>query len=259
MSYKNKKLNNKIMLDDESLADSDYFTSVLSMVNGYCKMNLVVPQTSLFYSSESLLPINAKVNDIILNNNRCKSQVVNTPNSLANMLKNIDIKADDNINDKKLNSPNKTYVDEFQVYSKPSYSNNSNYLGKIEENKNESPKCKKKKNKCNKGSSSDNQILVPSIHTDQNCSSGYFKQFENEVLNHELIKQEQEFRKKQIKNIKNSISNNGRQPNSQASSSNQNPENEITSENISLQSQCPLCFVLYPTPDIEAHASECSI
>lgn len=54
-----------------------------------------------------------------------------------------------------------------------------------------------------------------------------------------------------MKNIKNSIDNNGRHIRSQASSSQQNPENEIANENVSLQSQCPLCFVLYPTPDIE--------
>jgi len=54
-----------------------------------------------------------------------------------------------------------------------------------------------------------------------------------------------------MKNIKNSISNNGYQTRSRASSSQQNPENEVTNENVPLQSQCPLCFVLYPTPDIE--------
>lgn len=54
-----------------------------------------------------------------------------------------------------------------------------------------------------------------------------------------------------MKNIKNSISNNGHQSISRASPSHQNPENEITNENVSQQSQCPLCFGLYPTPDIE--------
>lgn len=60
-------------------------------------------------------------------------------------------------------------------------------------------------------------------------------------------------RKKQIKNIKNNISNNGHQSRSRTSPSRENPENEITNENISLQSLCPLCFVLYPTPDIEVN------
>ncbi|XP_026818539.1 putative uncharacterized protein DDB_G0282133 isoform X1 [Rhopalosiphum maidis] len=259
MSYINKKLNSKIMSDDESVSDSDYLTSVLSIVNGYCKMNLVVPQTSLFYSSDSLLPINAKVNNTTLNNRSHNSLVINSPDSLTNILKNIDLKADKNIDDKRFHSPNKPYVDEFQVYSKPSYSDNSNRLENTEENKNESPKGKKKKNKYNKSSMSDNQTLVSSTHTDQNSSNEYFNQFESEALDDGHMKQEQELRKKQMKNIKNSISNNGYQTRSRASSSQQNPENEITNENVPQQSQCPLCFVLYPTPDIEAHASECSI
>ncbi|XP_003241683.1 nuclear transcription factor Y subunit alpha [Acyrthosiphon pisum] len=258
MSYKNQKLNSRIMSDDESLYESDYLTSVLSMVNGYCKINLVVPQTSLFYSGDSLLPINAKVNDTTLNNNSHKNQVINTPESLTNVFKNIDLKVDENIDDKTFHSPNKTYVDELQVYSKPSYSDNSNLLVKTEENKSE-PKGKKKKNKYNRVSSLDNQTLVPSTHKDQNCSNEYFNQFESDVLDDGHIKQEQELRNKQAKNIKNSISNNGHQSRSRTSPPRQNPENEITNENVSLQSQCPLCFGLYPTPDIEAHASECSI
>ncbi|XP_015373211.1 PREDICTED: uncharacterized protein LOC107168345 isoform X2 [Diuraphis noxia] len=232
MSQKNKNLNSNIMSDDESLSDNEYLTSVLSMVNGYCKINLVVPQTTLFYSSDSLLPINAKVNDIKLNNNVHQNRVINTPDSLTNILKNINLKANENIDDKKFDSLNKTYVDEFQVYSKQSYSDNSNLLEKTEENKSE-PK-------------------------DQNCSNEYFNQFESEVLSDGHIKQDEELRKKQTKNIINSISNNGHQLRSRASHSHQNPENEITNKNMS-QSQCPLCFVLYPTPDIEAHASECSI
>jgi len=189
MSYKDKKLNSKIMSDDESLSDSDYLTSVLSMVNGYCKINLVVPQTSLFYSSDSLLPINAKVNDTTLNNNSFQNQVINTPDCLTNIFKNINLKANENVDDKKFYSPNKTSADDFQIYSKPSYSDNSNLLGKTEENKSE-PKGKKKK-KYNKVSLLDNQTLVPSTHTDQNCSIEHFNQFENEVLDDGHIKQEQ--------------------------------------------------------------------
>lgn len=34
-------------------------------------------------------------------------------------------------------------------------------------------------------------------------------------------------------------------------SSNRNPESETQNENSSTHSQCPLCFLLYPTPDIE--------
>ncbi|XP_025200552.1 uncharacterized protein LOC112598341 isoform X2 [Melanaphis sacchari] len=232
MSYINKKLNSKIMLDDESVSDSDYLTSVLSIVNGYCKINLVVPQTSLFYANDSLLPINAKVNNTTLNNTSHNSPVINAPDKLGNMLKNIDLNSDENIDDKKFNSPNKPRADEFQIYSKPSYSNDSNILEK--ENKNESPK-------------------------DQNCSKEYLNQFESEAYDVERLKKEQELRKKQLKNIKNSIRNNGYQTRTRASSSQQNPENEITNENVPLHSQCPLCFVSFPTPDIEAHASECSI
>lgn len=188
MSYKNRKLNNRAMSDDESVSDSDYLTSVLNMVNGYCKMNLVVPQTNLFYSSNSLLPINAKVNSTTLNNKNLNSQVINSPNSLSNMLKNIDLKSDKNMDDKRFQSPNKPYADEIQVYSKPSYSDNSNLLGKTEENKNGSSEGK---NKYIKSSTSDNQTLVSSPHTDQNCSNEYFNQFENEVLADGRMKQDQ--------------------------------------------------------------------
>lgn len=179
------------MSDDESVSDNDYLTSVLSIVNGYCKMNLVVPQTSLFYSSDSLLPINAKVNNTILNNKSHNSLVINSPDNLTNILKNIDLKADENIDEKRFHSPNKPYVDEFQVYSKPSYSDNSNRLENTEENKNESPKGKKKKNKYYKNSMSDNQTLVSSTHTDQNSSNEYFNQFESEALDDGHMKQEQ--------------------------------------------------------------------
>lgn len=189
MSQKNKNFNSKIMSDDESLYDYDYLTSVLSMVNGYCKINLVVPQTTLFYSSDSLLPINAKVNDITLNNNIHQNQVINTPNKLINILKNVNLKENENIDDKKFDSPNKTHVNEFQVYPKQSYSDNSNLLEKTEDNRSE-PNGKKKKNKFSKVSLTDNQTLVPSTNTDQNCSNEYFNQFESEVLGDGHIKQE---------------------------------------------------------------------
>jgi len=190
MSQKNKKFNSKIMSDDKSLSGNKYLTSVSSMVNGYCKINLVVPQTTLFYSSDSLLPINAKLNDLTLNNNTHQNRVINTPKSLTNVLKNIDLKANENIDDKKFDSPNKTYVDEFQVYSKQSYSDNSNLLEKTEKNSSE-PNGKKKKNKFRKVSLTDNQTLVPSSHTDQNCSNEYFNQFESEVLGDGHIKHEE--------------------------------------------------------------------
>jgi len=186
MSYKNRNLNSKTMSDDGSVSDSDYLTSVLNMVNGYCKMNLVVPQTNLFYSSNSLLPINAKVNSSTLDDKNLNSQVINSPDSMSNIFKNIDLKADKNMDDKRFQSPNKPYIDEIQVYSKPSYSDN--ILGKTEENKNESSEGK---NKYIKSSTSDHQTLVPSTHTDQNCSNEYFNQFESEILPDRHMKQDQ--------------------------------------------------------------------
>lgn len=49
-----------------------------------------------------------------------------------------------------------------------------------------------------------------------------------------------------MKNLKNNMNNIHL-----SRSSKRNPENEIQNENLTTHSQCPLCFVLYPTPDIE--------
>lgn len=185
-----KKSSNKKVLDEECTSDSDYITTVLSYLNGYCKVNLVVPQTSLFCTSDSLLPINAKVNDIKLNNKINTNQIGNTSDNLADMLKNVvNLKNDENVNDKELQATDKGLVDEFKTYSKPSYhiSDYTNYSGRKEEKKRSvSPKGKKKKNKCNKAdlsSTSENQTQSSSIITTELVSStDYFNQFGNNKL-----------------------------------------------------------------------------
>lgn len=50
-----------------------------------------------------------------------------------------------------------------------------------------------------------------------------------------------------MKNVKNNMNN----IHLSRSSSKRNSENETQNENLMTHSQCPLCFVLYPTPDIE--------
>lgn len=171
MAYKNKLKINETLSDEESLSESDYLTSVLSIVNGYCKVNLVIPQTSTFYTKESLLPINAKVNRYKPNNNIPKSQMINTCDDIADMLKNT-------------------------MFLKPDLDDNSD---QIEDNKETvSLKGKKKKNKYKMSelgtisSALDNQYLVSStkiICTDQNLSSDYNNQYEIEKLKKKLYSQ----------------------------------------------------------------------
>lgn len=181
MTHLKKSINHKMMLEEESLLENDdYLPSVLSIINGYCKVNLVVPQTSTFYSSQSLLPINAKVNDIILNNKIQNSKINNSPDIIADMLKNVNFKTDD-IDDKSLSD--KAPINEFQVYSKPSYSNNTNNLGKKENIKRSiSPKNRKKKNKYSKvetASSSTSDIHTHSDISNQNSSTDYYNQYDS--------------------------------------------------------------------------------
>lgn len=173
------------MLEEELLSEiDDYLPSILNMINGYCKVNLVVPQTSTFCSSQSLLPINAKADSTLLNNKVQKSKLNNSPDIITGMLKNINFNTNDNVNDKRLFD--KTSVDEFQEYSKPSYSENTNNLNKKEETTNDimSPKNRKKKNMYRKietasASSTDNQTPVLSDRSDQNSSNDYYNQYEN--------------------------------------------------------------------------------
>lgn len=193
----------KSLFDEESVSDNDYLTTVLKLLNGYCKVNLVVPQTNLFYTSDSLLPINAKVNDNTLNNKVDKSINSNSPDNLSHILKNVvDLKKDENFEENEFQSSDNRSVDEFRIYSKPSYSDNSNYFVKKEENRRSiSPKGKKKKNKYNKIddvlSTLENQTQSSSnIHIDQSTSSNYFNQYDNERLEESLPSNQEQVRKK---------------------------------------------------------------
>lgn len=179
------------MSDEESIPESDYLPLILGMVNGFCKVNFEVPQTSSFCTSHCLLPINAKLNSSMLNNTIDKSQKTKTPDTISSMVKNVNLSSNEckeSLNEKQLYSSNVTNYD-YKTYLKPSYSEKSNNIGEKEENKRSiSPKGKKKKNKLNKigssNSTSDNQTLVPSTisHTGQDAATGYNNQFENERL-----------------------------------------------------------------------------
>lgn len=191
----------KSLYNEESAFDSDYLTTILNLLNGYCKVNLIVPQTNLFYTSDSLLPINAKVNDNILNNKVDKNKIGNTPDSLTHILKNaLDLKNDDRFEENEFQSSDSTSIDEFKIYSKPSYSDNSNNFEKKEENRRSiSPKGRKKKNKYNKIddvlSTLENQTRSSSnIPLDQNMSSDYFNQYENERLNENFHSNQEQVR-----------------------------------------------------------------
>lgn len=187
MSSRRKLSYNNKLLDEESVSDHDYLTSVLRVLNGYCKVNLVVPQTNSFYTSDSLLPINAKVRDITLHNKVSNNQMNNTSDSFSHILKNVaDLKIDENSDDKELQSSDKTSNDEFKMYSKPFYSDNSN---ESEKKHNMSLKGKRKKNKMRSDamlSTSENQASSSSnMHVDQN-STDYFNEYEKEALENNL-------------------------------------------------------------------------
>lgn len=187
MSHQNNSYNDKSS-DEESISESEYLASILNLLNGHCKVNFVVPQISSFYTSDSLLPINAKVNSFTLNSKEYNNiGNVPTPDSIANILKSmIHFKSDET--DKNLED-NKS-VDEFQVYLRPTYSDNSNQMGNNENKKiSVSPRTKKKKNKINyMTSTSDNQIILPSTHG----GIGYIDPYKIARLNDGLhFKQEQ--------------------------------------------------------------------
>lgn len=200
MTQRKNPLNNKIMLEEELLSEhDDFLPSVLSMINGYCKVNLEVPQTSAFYSSLSLLPINAKVNSTILNNTIQKSKINNSPDIIADMLKNVNSIADDTIDEKSVSD--KISFNKLQEHSKPSYPDNTNQLSVKEDTKTTiSPKGRKKKNKFSKvetasASTSDNQTQVLSHRSDQNSSTGYYNQWktmENNGRSNERLRIKQE-------------------------------------------------------------------
>lgn len=174
-------LNNRISSDDESVSETEYLTSILKIVNGYCKINLEVPQISSFHSGDSLLPINAKVNSTVFN----KFHGNNTPDDIADMFKNVmDLKTNENmdkLDENQLYSLNTTSVNESKIYSKPSYSENSNYIDKKEYTvRSVSPKTRRKK-KYNRFSNIGNMASTQ-IHTDQNISLDYPNQCKDERL-----------------------------------------------------------------------------
>jgi len=203
--YQQNPSSSKQLSDDESVSENDYLMSVLNIVNGYCKINLVVPQINLFYSRDSLLPINAKKDNLTLNNLIHKSPPSNTPDSIADMLKNVvDLKSDkntENSNENQLQLSKKNTIDEFKVYSKVSYDDSSDPTELKEEKKIiVSPRGKKKKNKYNKienmSSSSNNLNLEPSTSSthklDQNVCTDYINQYGNEKLEDDELKSKQE-------------------------------------------------------------------
>lgn len=181
MSFRQKSSATK-MSDDEAVSERDYLTSVLNVVNGYCKINFVIPQINSFNKNNSLLPINAKVDVTVLNNTIHKSQLNMTPDTLVNMLKNsVDLKDDDsfeNLDDKQFQLSNNSSADDFQIYC-----DNSDIIEKKEDKKRTvSPRGKKKKNKYNKVDPLDNSPLVPStnLSINSNTSKDYMQLFDNE-------------------------------------------------------------------------------
>lgn len=128
---------------------------LLSVFNGFCKINLEVPQISLFYTSDNLIPINANV---VTNSFMYK----NTVDNMADIFKNL-----------KINDPAglPPVLDEFEMYS--------NSLQKQDENRcSLSPKNKRKKNKNKTYYTNDIQSLS-STYTEFNASLDYNDQFKN--------------------------------------------------------------------------------
>jgi len=161
--------------EEELLFEIDDLASVLKVVNGYCKINLVVPQTSQFYKSDSLLPINAK--PTTLNNTVNKSLINDTFNDIADAFKKgVNLKANESIeylDDKKSRFPHKmSGHSEFQVYSE--------HCGLAEEKemikKGDKKKKKNRYNKMGTASSSFDEETFTSISKDQNTP----KNIENE-------------------------------------------------------------------------------
>jgi len=145
---------------DEDISEVDHLPSILSFVNGYCKVNLEVPQVNLFYSENCLLPINAKVNSNILNNN----------------IQNMQTKK---INDEDIDSIwkcvplNKNITEEYQRYSKPSYAEsilNRNLFSKDK---------KKLNNMADNDSLFDNEEDTASLYSDQNVPREHNKELDS--------------------------------------------------------------------------------
>lgn len=175
---------------EESVSKCDHHsTSVLGTVNGFFKLNYEVPKPSLLYSSDCLLPINAKVNSIILNNTINKSHEVKTPDRIANNLKTLSLKTHENkenLDDKQSDSSNLGGY-QLKTYSKPLYSGNSYYVERNEEQKRSlSPKGENENNFNVVGYTSsllDNQTLAPSLlQTYQNDFTDFTNRYKNEKL-----------------------------------------------------------------------------
>lgn len=159
----NRSLNNDS--DEDGTNENAFLTSILSILNGYCKINLEVQQVNLFYSNDSLLPINAKVNSNTYNNIH-KVQSVQKLRSNTNILKN-----EENIESAcQSNSLNKPSNAEFQMYSKPF---NYHSILNTDKNTNVVPKGTKKNNNniFIRPSTLDNQLDNLSLRTDQNVSN----------------------------------------------------------------------------------------
>jgi len=142
--------------DEDSTSENVYLTSILSILNGYCKINLEVQQVNLFYSKDSLLPINANVHSSIYNYGRVQS--------VQKLKINTDtLKNEENIETAYLpNSLNKPNL-KFQACSKPF---NSNSIFHRDKSTIVVPKGTKRKN-IYVPSTSNNQLVIPSLCTDQ--------------------------------------------------------------------------------------------
>lgn len=160
---------------EELLFEIDDLTSVLKVVNGYCKINLVVPQTSQFYKSDSLLPINAK--PTTLNNTVNKSLINDTFDDIVDTFKKeVNLKANESmeyLDEKKSHFSHKMSADgEFQVYSE--------HCGLVDGKeiikKGDKKKKKNRYNKINTTSSSFDENTFTNTGTDQNIP----KDIENE-------------------------------------------------------------------------------
>ncbi|XP_050527722.1 uncharacterized protein LOC126897846 isoform X1 [Daktulosphaira vitifoliae] len=261
--------NDLSLADNELLLESDYMSTILNTLNGFCKVNLEVPQTKLFFSSDSLLPINAKIK---LSNKEHTYHRSNTPDHIADVFKNVvNLQHNDNIENIDLNqlrTSNQKSVDQFQMYSEPP-SNESNSCStnqREEKKKCMSPKNKKRKTKYNKLSNLDPSqdltslisMQIKSNLNDLNCSDKINRMeipdCGTNVTNSHL---DQNFLSNDIKNLKNTLNNT--QGTSTGQLMTQKTSDVTFSDKLISQSECPLCFGIYPTSDIEAHASECNI
>lgn len=192
MSSQKNLLDIEELSEDKPVSERDYQTSALDILNGYCKINLEVPQIKLFYSSDHLLPINAKVNHSAINAIH-ENKNSSTLDCLADTFKNVvNLKSNENLENldaKKCQSSSKVAANEFQVYLKPSYSGDNNCEPvtekKDDKKRSVSPKSKKKKTKYNK-INSDQDILSnqasgssTNLYLEENNSTNYNNEYKH--------------------------------------------------------------------------------